>query len=170
MLQREYKSPRQNFIDQLNGLLNQLNVDIDKPTLNEIIIEFSLICHNLKFSNNFSGLHSYNFEPTEDVLRTLTANIRAAIACVNGRSLNIPQNIVQVTNHNFQEQNQSVEINLMESLRKCLTGEQYDEIKTMIEQKKDKKSIAEKLKEFGSNVLAGVLSTLISSYINGATL
>ena len=166
MLQEKVKSPRQQLIGQLESLLKQLdNIGDKKSELKSVIIEFGVLSRNLKIANNFSGLNSYDLEITDDLVISLKANIRAAIGVVNGSSLQSPRQSINISN--FQKQNQSVEINIMEVLRKSLTGEQFDDIKNMIERNENKKTISDKLKEFGSDVLAGVLSSLISTYLNG---
>lgn len=71
---------------------------------------------------------------------------------------------IQMTQINQQSQSVNVSI-IKESLRKGLTGEQYDEIMEMIKNKADKKSIKEKLLSFGENVAAGILSTILSGII-----
>ena len=54
-----------------------------------------------------------------------------------------------------------------EVLRKSLADEQLDEIKELVQNKADKKSIKEKLLSFGLDVLSNVLTTLISIGVNG---
>lgn len=73
--------------------------------------------------------------------------------------------IANISNSNHQEQSQTVSIEIDKALRKSLTVDQYEEIKKMINNKAEEKTISKKLSEFGKDVLAGVLSTIISSAI-----
>ncbi len=74
-------------------------------------------------------------------------------------------NQLTINNSNHQEQNQTLSFQINEALRKALTGEQYDEIIDLINQKADKPTIMEKLSGFGVNVLSGILATIIGQQI-----
>lgn len=77
-------------------------------------------------------------------------------------------NTTSISNLNSNQQEQSNEVQVIyEALRKSLTGEQLDEMKELVQNKADKKSIKEKLLSFGSDVLSNVLTTLISTGVNG---
>ena len=85
--------------------------------------------------------------------------------CLSTRSGLSSSQSFTINNTNQQEQNQSQNIQIKESLRKALTGEQYDELLELINKKADKKTIAEKIKDFGLDVASGVLSAIISSHL-----
>lgn len=71
---------------------------------------------------------------------------------------------IQVTQTNQQGQQVNVSL-IVEALRKSLTGEQYDEIMKLLNNKADKKTIKEKILSLGEDVAAGVLSALLSTLI-----
>ena len=43
-----------------------------------------------------------------------------------------------------------------------MTGEQYDELIDLINKKADKQSITDKIRQFGIDVVSGVLASIIS--------
>ena len=46
-----------------------------------------------------------------------------------------------------------------------MTGEQYDELIDLINKKADKQSITDKIRQFGIDVVSGVLASIISSQL-----
>lgn len=54
---------------------------------------------------------------------------------------------------------------LTESVRKTLTGEQFDELLEMIQKKVDKNVICNRIKDFGIDVVSEILSSIITNQI-----
>lgn len=69
-----------------------------------------------------------------------------------------------ISNSNYQNQSQCVNA-VDNALRKFLTVEQYTELAEMIKELSNKDNIMNRIKDLGHDVLAGVLSTIISSTI-----
>ena len=85
--------------------------------------------------------------------------------CISKRDGLSSESSLTINNTNQQEQTQGITINLKEDLRKSLTGEQYDVLIELINNKADKKTLFEKIKEFGIDVASGVLSTIITNQL-----
>lgn len=167
MIESNYppKSPRQRKVEFLINLREKTNkAKPNKESLYPILCEFVNFCVNMKITNGFSGLHSdvgLNYD--ENLKNELVSNIEMAIAVASSRQ-SPETSKFQLTQINQQTQNLNVSI-ISESLRKGLTGEQYDEIMEMLKNKADQKSVKEKLLGFGKDVAAGILSTILSSMI-----
>lgn len=143
-----------------------LSKDIQKATIGSelrILYEkFGNYCANLNIVHAFGNITLSNNVCDEEFRKNLLSNIdMAKNVCMSKREGLSSNSSVLINNTNQQEQNQY--ISLREDLRKTLTGEQYDELMALISKKADKKTIAEKVKEFGIDIVSGVLAGIISS-------
>lgn len=161
-------SPRQaqiSFFDNLEG-----KVKAAKPTKEELcdLLEaFINFSSNVGITNSFTGLRSsQSITFDEGFKRNLLMNIDMARSAVAAKNQGNNTTSISISNSNQQEQSIEVQV-IYEALRKSLTGEQLDEIKELVKNKADKKSIKEKLLSFGSDVLSNILATLISTRVNG---
>lgn len=140
------------------------NAPADKEGLIHPLCEFVNYCINLEILNGFSGRHLSNITFDSNLKNELLSNIEMAIAVAETRQTPSIGSSLIVNNNNQQSQNLNVSV-ITEALRKSLTGEQYDEMIEMIKSKSDKKTIKEKLLTFGSDTLAGIISTIISGLL-----
>lgn len=127
---------------------------------------FMNYCLTLKITTCFTGCSSCKGFVFDEKLKTdFLAAIKTARACALSIPLDSASNVVNsITNSNHQEQSQTVNIKVIEeALRKSLTGEQYDEIMDLIKTKPDKKTLRSRLADFGQDVLAGIVSSVISA-------
>lgn len=167
MMPEDYNtnSPRQRLVEYLSELKEK--VCKAKPTeesLCPLLGQFANFCTNLKIVNGFSGLHSSEGIAFDERLKDdLINNIEMAIGVAQSRQ-QVESSSIQVTQTNQQSQQVNISL-IIEALRKSLTGEQYDEIMKLLNDKADKKTIKEKLLGFGEDVAVGVLSTLLSTLI-----
>lgn len=156
-------------VDFFNQLENEVKKASDDNEISIVYAKFCNFCANLKivhaFGNtSFVNLISIEEYSTEELRKELLADIdMAKNVCLSTRETLSSKSSVTINNSNQQEQNQSISLQLKEDLRKSLTGEQYDELMALIEEKADKKTIAEKIKDFGIGVASGVLASIISS-------
>lgn len=161
-------SPKEEAASFLSSLKKCVD-STDAQNLRALFEQFCNFCLALKIPNSFSGCKSTAFMEFNDELKNdLLSNIDLAMAVVKCQphSQPLPSVVNNISNSQHQEQSQSVEISVItEALRKSLTGEQYDEIMELLRNKSSKKSISDKLKDFGENVAAGILSTILSSLI-----
>ena len=111
------------------------------------------------------GNHAYDDDTcNEDFRKELLSNIdMAKCVCLSKRDGLSSGTALTINNSNQQEQTQNLSVNIKESLRKTLTGEQYDELLALINRKADKRTIADKIKDFGIDVVSGVVAGIISS-------
>lgn len=159
------KSPRQRLVEYLMSLKEKVSkANSDKDSLCPLLCQFANFCANLKIVNSFSGLHSLEGITFDQNLKDdLMNNIDMAIGVAQSRQFSIRPSI-QVNQSN--QQNQQIYVSVVtEALRKNLTGEQYDEIMEMIKDKADKQSIKDKLIDFGKDVAAGILSSVLSGLV-----
>lgn len=153
------------FFDNLKEKVNVAN-----PTnegLCDLLEVFVNFCNTVGIINSFTGLRSLQCVTFDERLkRSLLMNIEMARSAAVTK--NQGNNTTSISNLNSNQQEQSNEVQVIyEALRKSLTGEQLDEMKELVQNKADKKSIKEKLLSFGSDVLSNVLTTLISTGVNG---
>lgn len=117
-----------------------------------------------------NGPHKYH---TETVKETGKAIIEACIAELE--NLGMPEQIyngekqgINLTVLQSQENKQSIQLDIIvNELRKELTGNQLDEIQTIIDSEEKpeskKKKTVEKLKEFGINTLSNVVAGILTN-------
>jgi hypothetical protein len=150
------------------SFFESLKKDVQKATIgNELRIlyeKFGNYCANLDIVHAFGNITLSNDVCNEDFRKELLSNIdMAKSVCMSKRDGLSSNSSVLINNTNQQEQNQNVSLQLREDLRKSLTGEQFDELMTLISEKADKKTITERIKDFGIDVVSGVLAGIISS-------
>ena len=151
------------FFERLEEDVKKASIGSELRLLYE---KFGNYCINLQIANAFGGIPLSNENCDEDFRKELLSNIdMAKNVCLSTRSGLSSSQSFTINNTNQQEQNQSQNIQIKEHLRKALTGEQYDELLELINKKADKKTIAEKIKDFGLDVASGVLSAIISSHL-----
>lgn len=148
----------------------RLESDVQKASIgNELRIlyeKFGNFCANLSICHAFGNFAYDNDICNEDFRKELLSNIdMAKSVCMSKRDGLSSGSSLTIHNTNQQEQNQSLSLELIESIRKTLTGEQYDELMELIRKKADKKTLTEKIKDFGIDVVSGVLAGIISSQI-----
>ena len=150
--------------------LERLESDVEKASVgNEIRVlyeKFAAFCVNLSIAQSL-GNHAYdNNTCNEDFRKELLSNIdMAKNVCLSKRDGLSSSPSLTINNTNQQEQNQNLSLELMECIRKSLTGEQFDELMELIQKKADKKTLCEKIKDFGIDVVSGVLAGIISGQI-----
>jgi hypothetical protein len=148
----------------------RLETDVEKASVgNDIRIlyeKFAAFCINLNISQTL-GNHAYNNDICNDDFRKeLLSNIdMAKSVCLSKRDGLLSSPSLTINNTNQQEQNQNLSLELTECIRKSLTGEQFDELMELIQKKADKKTLCEKIKDFGIDVVSGVLAGIISGQI-----
>ena len=159
------KSPRQRLVEYLSGLKDKVcKAKPNKESLCHLLCQYANFCTNLKIVNGYSGLHSLEGITFDESLKDdLINNIEMAIGVAQSRQ-QVESSSIQVTQTNQQGQQVNVSL-IVEALRKSLTGEQYDEIMKLLNNKADKKTIKEKILSLGEDVAAGVLSALLSTLI-----
>lgn len=154
---------RINFFEKLEEDVKKASVGSELRRLYE---KFGNYCVNLKIANAFGRIPFEDERCDEEFRKELLSNIdMAKNVCLSTRSGLSSSQSFTINNTNQQEQNQSQSVQLKEDLRKALTGEQYDELLELVKKKADKKTIAEKIKDFGLDVASGVLSAIISSHL-----
>ena len=146
----------------------RLESDVEKASIgNELRIlyeKFANFCANLCIGHSFGNFAYKNDVCDENFKKELLSNIdMAKSVCLSKRDGLSSSSSLTINNTNQQEQSQNLSLQLKEDLRKSLTGEQYDELFALINKKADKKTIAEKIKEFGIDVVSGVLAGIINS-------
>lgn len=150
--------------------LERLESDVEKASIgNEIRVlyeKFAAFCVNLRIAQSL-GNHAYNNETCNDDFRKeLLSNIdMAKSVCLSKRDGLSSSPSLTINNTNQQEQNQNLSLELMECIRKSLTGEQFDELIELIQKKADKKTFCEKIKDFGIDVVSRVLAGIITGQI-----
>lgn len=150
------------------SFFESLSKDVQKATVGSelrILYEkFGNYCANLSIVHAFGNITFSNDVCDEEFRKNLLSNIdMAKNVCMSKRDGLSSNSSVLINNTNQQEQNQNLSLQLREDLRKTLTGEQYDELMALISKKADKRTIAEKVKEFGIDVVSGVLAGIISN-------
>lgn len=145
----------------------RLESDVEKASIgNELRIlyeKFGNFCANLGIGHAFGNFTYDNDICNEDFRKELLSNIdMAKNVCMSKRDGLSSGSSLTIHNTNQQEQNLSLSLELTECIRKSLTGEQFDELMELIQKKADKKTLSEKIKEFGINVVSGVLAGIIS--------
>lgn len=147
--------------------------EVKSCPLDQIEIElegFITYCHSFQIPNNLDSHQNIDSKDIDEKFRQrLLSNIRTAMGIAESMPIGQLHSVVtNITNSNHQEQVQTVNLEIIDkALRNSLTVDQYEEISKMIKNKSDKPTILEKLSEFGKDVLAGVLSTIISNAIKG---
>lgn len=150
------------LVDEVKKASNENEISI-------VYAKFCNFCTNLKivhaFSNtSFGNLISIEEYTTEELRKELLADIdMAKNVCLSTRDSLSSKSSVTINNTNQQEQNLSISFELTECLRKVLTGEQYDELIELVQQKADKRTLSDKIKDFGIDVASGILAGIISS-------
>ncbi|WP_103916013.1 hypothetical protein [Xylanibacter ruminicola] len=152
---------RVDFYERLESDVKKASVGSEIRILYE---KFAAFCINLGISQSL-GNHPYEDETcNEDFRKELLSNIdMAKHVCMSKRDGLSSGTALTINNSNQQEQTQNLSINVRENLRKALTGEQYDELLALIDRRADKKTIVDKIKDFGIDVVSGVLAGIISS-------
>lgn len=152
---------RVDFFERLESDVKKASVGGEIRILYE---KFAAFCFNLGISQSL-GNHAYDDDTcNEDFRKELLSNIdMAKCVCLSKRDGLSSGTALTINNSNQQEQTQNLSVNVKEGLRKTLTGEQYDELLALINRKADKKTIADKIKDFGIDVASGVLAGIISS-------
>jgi hypothetical protein len=152
---------RINFFECMEAEVKKASVGSELRILYE---KFGNYCANLDIVHAFGNITLSNDVCNEDFRKELLSNIdMAKSVCMSKRDGLSSNSSVLINNTNQQEQNQNVSLQLREDLRKSLTGEQFDELMTLISEKADKKTITERIKDFGIDVVSGVLAGIISS-------
>ncbi len=152
------------------SFFESLTNDVQKSTIGSelrILYEkFAVFCANLEIGTSFGYVKKDDEACNENFRKELLSNIdMAKNVCLSKRDGFSSNSSVLINNTNQQEQNQNFSLQLKEDLRKTLTGEQYDEIMTLISKKADKKTLTEKIKDFGIDVVSGVLAGFINNYM-----
>lgn len=152
---------RVDFYERLESDVKKSSVGSEIRILYE---KFAAFCANLGISQSLGNYAYDNDTCNEDFRKELLSNIdMAKCVCLSKRDGLSSGTALTINNSNQQEQTQNLSVNIKESLRKTLTGEQYDELLALINRKADKKTIANKIKDFGIDVVSGVLAGIISS-------
>lgn len=152
---------RVDFYERLESDVKKASVGSEIRILYE---KFAAFCANLGISQSLGNYAYDNDTCNEDFRKELLSNIdMAKCVCSSKRDGLSSGTALTINNSNQQEQTQNLSVNIKESLRKTLTGEQYDELFALINRKADKKTIANKIKDFGIDVVSGVLAGIISS-------
>lgn len=151
------------------NFFEKLETDVRKASEgNELRIlyeKFGNYCINLDIANSFGRTTFYNDSCNEEFRIELLSNIdMAKNVCLSKRDGLSTGSSLTINNTNQQEQNQGISLDIKEILRKSLTGEQYDELIDLINKKADKKTIVEKIKDFGIDVASGVIAGIISGF------
>ena len=137
--------------------------EASKEGLSDLHEAFVNFCSNIGITNSFTGLHSPNSISFDEKLkRNLLMNIEMASNVAVAKNQGNNSTSISISNSNQQEQNVEVQL-IYEALYKSLTGEQMDEIKELLKNKAEKKTIKDKLLSFGADVVSNVLATLIST-------
>lgn len=136
--------------------LNCLNMEIDA---------FISYCRNFNISTTFDNwVKTEHPDIDESCRQHFLSAIDTARECAKVMNFGASTSVItSISNNNHQEQSQTVSIEIDKALRKKLTVDQYEEITRMINNKTEENTILKKLSEFGKDVLAGVLSSIISS-------
>lgn len=118
------------------------------------------------FRNAMDEFEKKHYAPQKmtKMIGILEALIEIPTVISNQKKNNVTPQVV-INNNNNQEQTVNLNLQLKEELRKSLTGEQYDELLDLINHKADKKTIADKIKEFGINVAGNLLASIIYNRI-----
>ena len=152
---------RFDFFEQLECDIKKASIGMDLRLLYE---KFATYCANLEVATSFGFVKRTDNACDENFRKELLTNVdMARNVCMSKRDNLSSHPTFNINNTNQQEQSQNLSLQLKEDLRRSLTGEQYDELKALIEEKTDKKTIAEKIKDFGIDVVSGVLAGIISS-------
>ena len=154
---------RVDFFEKIEDDVKKASVGRDLRILYE---KFGNYCANLGIVHAFGNISFSNDVCDEDFRINLLSNIdMAKNVCISKRDGLSSESSLTINNTNQQEQTQGITINLKEDLRKSLTGEQYDVLIELINNKADKKTLFEKIKEFGIDVASRVLSTIITNQL-----
>lgn len=152
---------RVDFFEQLECDIKKASVGTDLRLLYE---KFATYCANLEVATSFGFVKRDDNLCDENFRKELLTNLdMARSVCMSKRDNLSSHPSFTINNTNQQEQTQNISLQLKENLRRSLTGEQYDELIALIEEKADKKTIAEKIKDFGIGVTSGILANIISS-------
>lgn len=149
----------------------KLEKDVQKASAgNELRIlyeKFGNYCINLSIANSFGRTAFRDNVYNEEFRKDLLSNIdMAKHVCMSKRDNLSSGSSLTINNTNQQELNQNIYLDIKEILRKALTGEQYDELMNLINDKANKKTVIERIKKYGIDVTSGVLAGIISSFIS----
>ena len=152
------------------AFFTSLKKDVQKATVGSelrlLYEKFGNYCANLNIVHAFGNITLSDSSCDENFRKEFLSNIdMAESVCRSKVEPNTAVSSVVFNNTNQQKQNQSLSVDVTDSLRKTLTVEQYEELMDLINKKADKKSIMAKVKEFGVDVLSGVLAGIISNQI-----
>ena len=151
---------RVSFFERLERDVEKASIGIELRILYE---KFGNYCANLGIIHALGNITINNDACDEEFRKVLLSNIDLSKnVCLSKMDLQSTNPSVLINNTNQQEQNQNISFELTESLRKALTGEQYDDLMDLIQKKADKKTLIEKIKDFGIDVASGVLAGIIS--------
>jgi hypothetical protein len=160
MLPREIRNQK-TFFESLEKDVKKASVGSEIRILYE---KFNAFCLNVGITHSLGNWAYENDTCNEDFRNELLSNIdMAKNVCLSKTESSSSSTSLTINNKNQQEQNQNISLDLSECLRKSLTGEQFDELMELIQKKADKKTIGEKIKDFGTDVISGVLAGIISS-------
>ena len=154
-------------IDFFEKLATDVQNSSEGSELRILYEKFGNFCINLGIANSF-GRTTFRDETCNDEFRKeLLSNIdMAKHVCMSKRDNISSGSSLTINNNNQQELNQNISLNIQEILKKALTGEQYDELMDLINDKANKKTVIERIKKYGIDVTSGVLAGIISSFIS----
>ncbi len=153
-------------VDFLNKLENEVKNAKIGSDLRICLEKFVNYCLNLDIKHSFGTIALKDSQCDESLRKNLLSNIdMAKNVCLGKRDVLPSSSNLTINNTNHQEQVLNLSFQIQENLRKSLTGEQYDEIIDLINKKADKKSIFQKLKEFGLDVVSNTLASIITNGI-----
>lgn len=153
----------------LEDLYNKIKV-ADGDEFARLYYCYMNFCNNLNIKSRYIGVVlRANIDKISDKLRNdVLSDIEMTNAVCCSREAVSSSTILNnnVSQSQTQEQHQQQTLNVVgEALRRSLTGEQFDEVKELVDNNADRKTILDKIKSFGTNVAEGTLANVLSSLI-----